>query len=117
VWNSINPEYKSHYRAEIWRQFHSNVLACAQMTNDLDKFLSRLCGTFSVAVPGADAQERAFVTQVLDGMYGDPMAILKAIRNYSQAGVTQVQVWNDERKEMYKASKEQERMIVPHADN
>lgn len=87
------------------------------MTNDLDKFLSRLCGTFSVATAGATAEERAFVTQVLDGMYGDPMALLKAMRAYSQACVTQVQVWNDEKREAFKVAKEQERMVVPNADN
>lgn len=100
VWKSISPEYKSQYRAEIWRQFEERVATAARMTATLHAFLSRLCGMLQIASLGTDEQGRALVVEVLHGRYGDTDELLSAIRAYPQLCVVQVRVWNDQEKEM-----------------
>ena len=99
VWKSIDPEYKSQYRAEIWRQFEERIATASRMTASTQAFLSRLCGMLRIADLGKDEQGRAFVVDVLHGAYGDTGEILSAIRAYPQLCAVQVRVWNDREKE------------------
>lgn len=99
VWKSIDPEYKSQYRAEIWHQFEERIAGAARMTASLQAFLSRLCGMLRIASLGMDEQGRAFVADALHGAYGNPDDLLKTIRAYPPLCAMQVRMWNDREKE------------------
>lgn len=103
VWKSIDPEYKSQYRAEIWRQFEERIATAARMTATLQAFLSRLSGMLRIASLGTDEQARAFVMDVLHGQFGDTDEILQVMRNHPTLCAVQVRVWNDQEKEMRNA--------------
>lgn len=103
VWKSIDPSYKSQYRAEIWRQFEERITAAARMTATLQAFLSRLCGMLQIASVGIDEEARAYVVDLLHGRYGETNDLLRMIRSYPQLCVVQVRVWNDQDKEMKNA--------------
>ena len=101
VWTEIDAEYKARYRMDIWTQFESRVASVAQQTTNLPLFLSRLCGKFAVATPGAGEAERAMLKRILSGEFADPDAVLQVIRDYPQVCVLQVRIFNDERKADY----------------
>lgn len=100
AWKSISPDYKSQYRAEIWRQFEERIALASRMTATLQAFLSRLCGLLQIASLGTDEQARVFVVDTLHGHYGETSELLAAIRAYPQLCAVQVRVWNDQEKEM-----------------
>lgn len=103
VWKSIDADYKSQYRAEIWRQFEERIATAARMTATLQAFLSRLSGMLRIASLGTDEQGRAFVMDVLHGAFGDADALLRVMRSHPALCAVQVRVWNDQEKEMKNA--------------
>ncbi len=95
IWNGIDRDYLSQYRATIWEQFENETTNRAHMTGSLNKFVSLLCGRFNVQCYGKDTQQRAYALAVLDGRYGHPNdAILRVLRDYS---VTCVALLRDEK--------------------
>lgn len=104
VWTEIDPEYKSKYRMDIWTQFETGAAACARTTNNLDRFLSQLCGKVQVASPGHDESDRRHINSILQGDYCEPGDILHMLRDYPQVCVLKVRIANDERKSNYVAN-------------
>lgn len=98
VWNGIDSEYKSKYRAEIWRQFEERTATASRITNSLVSFLSKLSVLCQVAEIGADDSERQFVEAILSGSYGNPEEILQALRRDPQVCVLLMRIQKDEEK-------------------
>lgn len=98
VWNGIDRDYLSKYRAEIWRQFEERTAVAARITSSLVSFLSRLAGMFQVAEIGKDDEERRFVALCLEGHYGSPDEILAAFRRDPQVCVMLMRIQKDEEK-------------------
>lgn len=98
VWKKIDPEYKSKYRAEIWRQFEERLQTSARITPNLTSFLSKFCTLFQVAEIGIDADERLEVERILAGGYGNPDDILYGLRRDPQVCVLLLRNRLDEEK-------------------
>src|SRR6266702_5282659 len=104
VYTQISPDYKSKYRASIWEQVESNVLACSQITSNLTSFLDLLAQRFGVSTMGENEEERQFVLDALAGAYGSPEYILEAIQKNPVICVTMLRVQKDEEKQASAAS-------------
>lgn len=98
VWNGIDREYLSRYRAEIWRQFEERVATASRMSASLISFQSRLAQMFAVAEIGKDDDERRTVADILAGRYGSPDEIMSAIRRDPAVCVLLVRIQKDEEK-------------------
>lgn len=98
VWNGIDHEYLSKYRAEIWRQFEERTATAARMTNSLVAFVSKLSAFFQIAEIGKDDAERHFVADILAGRYGNSGEILSAMRRDPQVCVLLMRIQKDEEK-------------------
>lgn len=80
------------------------MASVARMTSTLTEFLSRLCGKFQVAVPGAGEGDRVFVMRLLAGYEGDTDAILTLLREHPQVCVLALRVEKDKEKQEYVAT-------------
>lgn len=104
IWRMIPAEYKSRYRMSIWQQFEDRVRSAAY-TNSLGKFVNSLCSSLQAA-PGANAEERVKLEAILNS--GHDRELLKLLREQTTLIVLMVRVANQERRDAFLASMEEQ---------
>lgn len=93
IWQGLDPDYKSKYRATIWRQFEDQIRSAAYTTT-LSLFLSRICSRLSVSLRDDALQTIRDLVSC-----GHDREMLRIFRDESAYCVTIVRLTNDERRE------------------
>ncbi len=98
VYNGIEWDEWGKYRMTIWTILETTVANAARMSASLLSFQSKIAQMMHVAEIGRDDAERRYVADVLAGRYGDPDAILAALRRDPQVCVMLMRLQKDEEK-------------------
>lgn len=101
LWRSIDDEYKSKYKKEIWQQFE-NVVKSSTFTRDLKTFLSK----FTSKIPSELNKQNSELIMIVIKSNEDEQ-VLQWLREETTYMVMLIRIKNQERKDAYNESQTQ----------
>jgi hypothetical protein len=96
LWTGIDPNYKDHYRTEVWQHFENNIRVSAY-TSKLNIFLAKFMRLMSVEIMAKFTKD---VNEIMDS--GQDKIILRWLRDETTYLVLQVRMMRQEINDSYK---------------